>query len=33
MMQYMIEWLRANRNDILKKYPEAEPELSFFSFR
>ena len=30
MMQYMIEWLRTNRNDILKKYPEAEPELSFF---
>ncbi|ENV60497.1 hypothetical protein F950_01724 [Acinetobacter soli NIPH 2899] len=29
-MQYMIEWLRTNRNDILKKYPEAEPELSFF---
>jgi|GEM_PF-326172 len=30
MMQYMIEWLRTNRNNILKKYPEAEPELSFF---
>jgi len=30
MMQYMIEWLRTNRNDILKKYPEAEPELAFF---
>ena len=30
MMQYMIEWLRNNRNDILKKYPEADPELSFF---
>ncbi|QNW95826.1 hypothetical protein IC800_06175 [Acinetobacter seifertii] len=29
-MQYMIEWLRTNRNDILKKYPEADPELSFF---
>ncbi|MDO6643008.1 hypothetical protein ACNPQK_07700 [Acinetobacter guillouiae] len=30
MMQYMIEWLRNNRNDILQKYPEADPELSFF---
>lgn len=30
MMQYMIEWLRKNRNEILKKYPEADPELSFF---
>ncbi|WP_347017213.1 hypothetical protein H2788_06265 [Acinetobacter seifertii] len=29
-MQYMIEWLRTNRNEILKKYPEAAPELSFF---
>nr|EQN29882.1 hypothetical protein HMPREF0014_04578 [Acinetobacter sp. RUH 2624] len=29
-MQYMIEWLRTNRNEILKKYPEADPELSFF---
>lgn len=30
MMQYMIEWLRNNRNEILHKYPEADPELSFF---
>ncbi len=29
VMQYMIEWLRTNRNEILKKYPEADPELSF----
>ena len=26
----MCDWLDDNRNDILKKYPEAEPELSFF---
>ncbi|THV19420.1 hypothetical protein FAU76_09535 [Acinetobacter baumannii] len=31
MMQYMIEWLRTNRNEILKKYPEAEPLLYYFS--
>ncbi len=30
VMQYMIVWLRTNRNEILKKYPEADPELSFF---
>ncbi|UUM26403.1 hypothetical protein NQU59_11930 [Acinetobacter colistiniresistens] len=29
-MQYMIEWLRNNRQDILKKHPDATPLLAYF---
>lgn len=32
IVEYMIKWLINNRNDILKKYPEADSELSLWKY-